>query len=506
MLLNLFGRTTAIGRLRYNLERNYSLIIRILLVVICIGFTLLSAYLLRTSNLIGLDFLPGMMPVIAIGGLAVMVVFYNHMQTAVLLVVVISTLVADGLGTGTGTKITFTFVLLNLLTVVWLFRMLIVERSLSVRLSPANIPAVIFMVLVVVATFWSSIYVDREVSYAFRDRVFPRLMTMVVLIISPMTYLLFANNIKSVKAIKFIIWWFIIIGAVFVVLRLGTGSVPAPMNARGQFPTWVCVFAIGQAMFNQDLRRIVRLALLGISAGWFYVTIGLGVSWLSGWLPQVVIVTALVFLYSRRWFLVLLIAGAIYATINTEVIDAIIVDETAESGDTRAEAWQNALRVYDQHYLFGTGPAGYVFYLQTYLRGYFNLSHNNYIDILSQTGIFGFLSFVGIWIGVAIVAVRTYLKIPRGGFRQAAAASLLAANASTFVTMMLGDWVTPFTYTQGLDGIDYTIWAWVIAGLTIALYHLTVAENEAAEQAQANTVSIVPSNAARTPQSPKGAS
>jgi hypothetical protein len=38
------------------------------------------------------------------------------------------------------------------------------------------------------------------------------------------------------------------------------------------------------------------------------------------------------------------------------------------------------------------------------------------------------------------------------------------------VIMMLGDWVIPFTYTQGLGGINYTIWPWLIQGIGMALY------------------------------------
>ena len=51
--------------------------------------------------------------------------------------------------------------------------------------------------------------------------------------------------------------------------------------------------------------------------------------------------------------------------------------------------------------------------------------------------------------------------------------SLVACYPAILVSMMLGDWVTPFPYTQTLAGIDYTIWSWMLSGVTIALYYFT---------------------------------
>ena len=40
--------------------------------------------------------------------------------------------------------------------------------------------------------------------------------------------------------------------------------------------------------------------------------------------------------------------------------------------------------------------------------------------------------------------------------------------------MMLGSSVPHFTYTQLIFGINYRIWAWFLAGLTIALRYATL--------------------------------
>lgn len=478
MLYYLFGRRAFVGQLRYQLfDRHYSHTLRVSLVVMCITLTLLSTYLFRDSRLSGRDFLPGLLPVLLGVGLAGAVIFYHHLATMVLLILPVSTLLADGIDSGTGTKITFTLILLIGLVVMWLFHMLIVERRITVRPSPANIPAVIFIMIVVLSTIWSSIFVDQPVSYLFDEKLFPRLMTAIALCISPSAYFLFANHVRSINRIKFIVWWFIVIGAVFGLLRL-TGLMLPMFNNQGQFPTWTVAFAAGQCFFNRNLHQSARIALLSISSLWFYFTIGLGITWLSGWVPLCFAVFVLIFLYSRRLFLIVLLAVSVYFATNQNLINSLVGAESTESGDERNKAWERALNIYDDHYLFGTGPAGYAFYFATYL-GPVGFSHNNYIDIISQTGLFGFVSFIAFWICVIIMAVRAYFRSPPGSFNQGAAGALLAANLSTLVTMALGDWVTPFTYTQGLRGIDYTIWAWIIAGTTVALYYAN--ENTASQ-------------------------
>jgi O-antigen ligase len=127
----------------------------------------------------------------------------------------------------------------------------------------------------------------------------------------------------------------------------------------------------------------------------------------------------------------------------------------------------------NQHFLFGTGPTGYYFYMKAYLKDWFQLSHNNYVDIYAQTGIFGFITYLLVWGSIGWTVWRTYRLVPKSGFEGGLAVSLVAVFLITMIIMMLGDWVTPFTYTQTMRGLSYTIWPWLWAGLAIALNHLT---------------------------------
>ena len=474
-MIHLYSRAPIIGKMRYFfLDRNYNLTVRISLILMCLIATLVTAFLFKGIDEGGSP-IPGLIPMLAIGGIAGLAVVYTNMEVFSVLVLMITMLVNDGIPTGSGTKATFTFVLLYLWLFIWLFKMIVVERKFSIRFTPANIPILLFSVAVIISLFWSSAYPEPSVQYLLDSKLAPRLMTTLVLIISPLTFIFYVNHVRSLRTLRFITWWFIIIGFIYMLIRIGLGSVPVPLNARGQFPTWVGVIALGQLLFNKDLKTWMRIALLATIVGWLYITMTLGISWLSGWVPLLVGFVGVIFFYSRKLLTVVLLIALVYFIIGYSAIQANFAREDKESGGTRSQAWQRVFNLTGRHFLFGTGPAGYHFYFTVNISGFFQLSHNNYIDIIAQTGVTGFSLWLLLWGGIGLTTWRMYRLIPYmgGGFQKGLAISLVASYFCTLVTMGLGDWVTPFPYTQTLQGIDYTIWAWILPGLAGALYYIT---------------------------------
>lgn len=473
-------RMSWFGRLRYLLlDRHYGLTLHLGLVGLCLVGTIVSTLLLR--QIWGpSDIIKGFFPAIVVVGLGIVIFVYTRMSWMPAILILVSTLLADGISTGTGTKLTFTFLLLNLWLLVWLFKMLVVERKLNVISSIANWPILAFCIVVILSTIWSTIYADKSVSYYFSDKIFPRLMTAVVLMISPLTVLMVANAIRDERLLRVIVWWFIGVGFVYGGMAIALGGVFSPLNVRGQFSAWVVMFAAGQFFFNRQLSLILCLALLVTIGMWIYVVLGLGFSWLSGWLPTFVGLVLISLIYSRKMLIPLSAAVLIYVISNFGVLQENFGVESEGSGVTRANAWAEAFDVTSDHLLLGTGPAGYEFYFL--VRGVYSggvgtgqLAHNNYVDILAQLGIVGILTWLMIWGALGFISVQMYRSVPadESGFISGLKATLLAAWPVTMLTMMLGDWITPFTYTQGLSGIDYTIWHWVMPGISLALYTLS---------------------------------
>lgn len=468
----LLQEASIIGKMRYFfLDRHYSLTIRVLLVLLCFGVTLTSTVLLRESALTG-NFIKGLIPVVAMIGVAVVLFVYSNFELTALMIFIVTLTVADGVGTGTGTKITLTFMGLNLWAALWLFKLVVVDRKIAVRPSAANIPTLIFITIVIISFIWSNIFVDVPVSYIFREKFFQRTMTLISLVIAPITALMYANHIRSIRTIKIMVYYMIFCGFVFGVMRIGLGYVINPLNIKGLFPMWVGALALGQLLFNTHLQWYIRAAMAAVVGMWYYIQIGLGLSWLSGWVPLSIVVGIIITIHSRKLLLVALLVAASYVLINLTSLQENFAREDEESGGTRNAAWTEALLHADDHLFLGSGPAGYYFYYTIYgFRA--NLSHNNYIDIIAQTGLVGFTVYILMWLAFGRMNLKMYRAVPNDrGFLHGLKVSLLACWVATMVAMMLGDWVTPFPYTQGLNGIDYAIWAWIFQGMVIALYHL----------------------------------
>lgn len=478
---SILEQASVIGKMRYYFfDRHYTLTIRVLLIIVCFSVTLTSTLLLRESAVTG-NFLKGLIPVGAMAGLIVLMFVYSNMELTAIVLFFVTLMLADGVGTGTGTKITFTFLGVNLWAALWLFKMAVVDRKFNFRPAPVNKPILIFVITVLLSFLWGNWFVDVPVSGIYYEKIFPRLMTFIVLVVSPFTVIMYGNHIRSIGTLKLLVYVFLICGLVYGIMRIA-GNVPTILNIRGQFPIWVSAFALGQMLLNTRLPWVVRIACGAIVGIWYYIQLGLGLSWLSGWLPLTMVVGIMLFIHSKKLLLVgLMIAGA-YVLINLSGLQENFAREDEESGGTRQAAWSEALKVAEKHLLLGTGPAGYAFYYMTY--GFkANFSHNNYVDIIAQTGAVGFTAFIGMWLSFGWTAWKMWRYTPNSdGFVQGLKLALLACWPTTMVIMMLGDWLTPFTYTQGLGGIDYAIWGWMIPGWTLALYHIS--GGYAAEQAE----------------------
>ncbi|HLV34978.1 MAG TPA: O-antigen ligase family protein [Spirillospora sp.] len=449
------------GRAKYLLfEHQFVYTVRIGLAVTSILLTVLAVALMSRNPVYGL---------VAVGAVAACFVFvfvWHYMEITVFLLIVVSTVVNPVIPR----DITVTLLLLILLGFVWILKLLISGSFQSVRPAPPNKAAVLFIVAVIISYIWSSIYADPNIVHMQNDKFLPRLITGLVMILSPLAMLLFGNFMKTTAAMKRVVWYYLIFGAVVLLLHILPVTVSLSfINAGGQLPAWVTIFALSQVLYNKDIPRWLKLGLWLLVAGWLYVQFWEGRTWVSGWLPAFVGIAVLVLLRSRLLFAAAVAVAMIAAVANIEMIEEMIEAERQESGDTRLAAAMFFVDVTAEHYLFGTGPTGPYFYLLTYGRG-LQLSHNNYVDIITQTGIFGFVSWILLWGSICWTAWKNYRAGLTHGFEAGLSAALLAISAVTLLIMALGDWVTPFTYTQSVRGVSYTIWPWLWAGLSIALY------------------------------------
>ena len=162
---------------------------------------------------------------------------------------------------------------------------------------------------------------------------------------------------------------------------------------------------------------------------------------------------------------------------------------------TRAEAWRVLWRIVERSPLIGTG-SGQLLLLHRELfdsrlvRRFF--SHNNYQDLLLQTGILGFAAFFWFAFEVFWLSLRLYRHVP-DGFAKAYAIGAMGGLAGSLVAGMLGDWIIPFYYNGGIIGFRSSLLFWVFLGGLLTLKRQYAVKAEVPVRSPAADVTLAPS-------------
>jgi O-antigen ligase len=138
---------------------------------------------------------------------------------------------------------------------------------------------------------------------------------------------------------------------------------------------------------------------------------------------------------------------------------------------TRLEAWRILGEIIAVNPVLGLGFANYHWYTPLFpILGYgvkFN-SHNNYVDIVAQTGFLGLAAFFWFAVSLGLVAWRLRRRAAPG-FQRAYAYGAIGGLAGSLAACMLGDWLLPFVYNIGLGGFRSSVIGWLFLGGILAL-------------------------------------
>src|SRR5262249_18083536 len=188
---------------------------------------------------------------------------------------------------------------------------------------------------------------------------------------------------------------------------------------------WLVCLAYGQALFNHRLALASRLALATLALGWVFKALVFQTSWFSGWAPSLVALAVITFFRSRIAFTLATLLCVVGVAAAFDSVFDVVWGGAVRKGDlTRLDIWNQTLELVSRFPLFGTGPAGYAVYFQSlYAGSRFSLStHNNYLDILAQTGVVGFVVFAWLFLALGLAgwqARRLWLAGFEGGYAQA---------------------------------------------------------------------------------------
>jgi O-antigen ligase len=187
----------------------------------------------------------------------------------------------------------------------------------------------------------------------------------------------------------------------------------------------------------------------------------------SGWLSAFVCIAVIIGARSWRAGLALIPVAVLFAM----YMWTRLVSTDAYSISTRFDAWSIMAQIIKINPVLGLGFSNYYWYTPLFpIRGYevsFN-SHNNYLDIVAQTGLLGLGCFLWFFWEIGRLGWKLRDRVP-SGFAQAYVYGALGGLAGMVVAGMLGDWVLPFFYNVGLSGFRSSVLGWLFLGGLVGL-------------------------------------
>jgi hypothetical protein len=336
-----------------------------------------------------------------------------------------------------------TMILIALLLGLWLLDIMVSQHQIQLASSQTVWPLLSF---IVIALFSFGVGQLNWLPFALHAPLGAQLGGLSIIVLSVGTFLLVANRVHDLSWLSWITWAFLAVGALYVLVR---SVLPEfGLSTRGLFPQmgtvfyiWLVSMAFSQAVFNRDLHLGWRLALGGLVLVTLYIEFVLKFADKSGWLSSFVCIAVIIAARSWRAGLALVPVAALSAL----YLWSRVVGTDEYSISTRVDAWLIMAQIIRISPVWGLGFANYYWYTPLFpIRGYavsFN-SHNNYVDIVAQTGFVGLVCLLLFYWQVGWLGWRLREQAP-AGFAQAYVYGALGGLAGMVVVGMFGDWVLP---------------------------------------------------------------
>ena len=400
--------------------------------------------------------------------------------------------------TGAGGAVSACFVLAAFLCVTWLVRLALVRRRMALDASRLVVAALVFVAIAILSFAVGQFPWFETNAAPMRAQIGG----LGLFVLSGGIFLVVGHEVASLRQLRSLTWLFLGTGALALAATLVPGTEVSVGRLRitthgsigSLFFTWLVAVSFSQGVLNRDLAGSRRLLIVAVGTVALARSLFLTFSWASGWVPATVALGVVLFFRFPRIVLCAALLLATPALLASGLAWDAMMERESWSWMTRVEALKVMQQVIERSPWLGLGPANYHYYTPLFsILGYnvrFN-SHNNYVDLLAQTGIVGLLAFA--WF--AVEAGRLAFRV-RGRttdpFGRAYAAGVLAGLAGSLVAGLLADWIVPFVYNIGIVGFRSSVLFWFFLGGLLTLRRLAARQAPETVPVRSRSCDLVP--------------
>ena len=373
-----------------------------------------------------------------------------------------------------------------LVTVVWLLRIKLGERKAGVRVVPLYLAAPLLLMIGIgfLSIVYSRLNPDPHVSYSFPHSnvslTLVNLSEMFLLICLPLVLAIVPGLVRSKRAALWVLGTFIGVGALYALgtifaAPLGLYSKEVILGVRrpevfgsvsSGLGTTILMFttlAFGQALYA---------AKSSTRAFWYIVSaiFGLGVIMTFGresWIALLLAILVMVALRVRSWAVLLILFVPLLLLFIPGVAD--FFNPSKAYGSDRLKIWLDAIHIWQTSPIMGVGAGNYQFFDLVYGSDVVGVAHNQYLQMLAETGVQGLLALLLIIGAAGVIALRRFRAAMTGLGK-----AISLAYLGFYVCLVFGGLFTATFYPSAASGggtqpFLEASYRWLFLGLVLSL-------------------------------------
>jgi hypothetical protein len=440
-----------------------------------------------------LSFRPSALWIVAVPAIVALIILMKRPVLGLFTLIALALLVKIPISTGTEVSLNFAALFTPILFGIW-FLMQLNRRDVRLAPSSTNLPLTLFLISALLSLFIGSVTWDATVPRSDKF-IIVQFAQWAIFAFSAAAYWLTGRLITSMTWLRRLTAWYLIAAGILAIIRVTPfGDEQLYKSVTGAIdraPFWALLSAIvaGQLLFNRELSTRWRIYLVAVMGAIVAYTFAQNQDRTSNWVCVAAVMGVLIWLKLPRWrwiavsvAIVLVSSGLLFQVIYKFAGGD---DKWSESGASRGVLIGRVLEVSMRNPITGIGPAAYRPYgmmkpLQ-YGRALWTdpriNSHNQYVDIFSQTGIVGMIFFL--WFMVELLRLGWNLwGHYHEGFAGGYVAGMIGAWVSIMIIMALADWFLPFVYNIGFGGYQASALLWMFFGGLLSLDAMRRAQTE----------------------------
>ncbi|GAC1650516.1 MAG: hypothetical protein NVS4B12_20370 [Ktedonobacteraceae bacterium] len=375
-----------------------------------------------------------------------------------------------------------------LVTIIWLILKVLPNRKSGKWLLPPSLMAPLLCLITIglVSIVYSHIFPDPKVVYSFPHSTTSVLIVnaaeMMLLIGLPLFTVIVPGVVRTVRHVRWSLIAYTIIGTLYALgtifaAQLGLLSKEVILGIRrpqvfgsvsSGLGTLIVLFAcvaFGQALYSSKaIGRIIWGVFTAIFSFGVIMTFGRE-SWLALGLAFLVMTV----IFTKNWKILVIVA---LLPLPILLIPGVtdFFDPSKTYGSDRFKIWQDAISIWWNHApIMGTGAGNYQFFDISYGLDVVGVAHNQYLQMLAETGVQGLVCLLWAMAAVGWLCYKSYKSAKTFLGR-----SLALAYLGYFAATILGGFFTSSFVPSAADGggtasFVEVSYRWLLLGLVFSI-------------------------------------